>query len=102
MNREVEEGFIRNTARKVYQELSQKQKDYIFWHPSTIDHMFGFGMVIRNKYIYDAHVRCEADHVSSLEISADTQERGSRVPACLEMSTLSSPSRAIFLSIPPA
>jgi len=35
MNREVEEGFIRNTARKVYQELSQKQKDYIFWHPSV-------------------------------------------------------------------
>lgn len=69
MNREVEEGFIRNTARKVYQELSQKQKDYIFWHPSTIDHMFGFGMVIRNKYIYDAHVRCEADHVSSMIVA---------------------------------
>lgn len=69
MNREVEEGFIRNTARKVYQELSQKQKDYIFWHPSTTDHMFGFGMVIRNKYIYDAHVRCEADHVSSMIVA---------------------------------
>jgi hypothetical protein len=31
--------------------------------------MFGFGMVIRNKYIYDAHVRCEADHVSSMIVA---------------------------------
>jgi len=54
-NEKKDKEFIENTIQKVINELSQDSKDKIIAIDSEsdlIDLHFGFGMYIRNKYIY--------------------------------------------------
>ena len=64
-NRKHDE-FVNYVAEDVFKSLSQEDKDYIFKHPSSIDHHFGMGLGIRNKYIHGQNLEFDVGHPDSL------------------------------------
>lgn len=60
--------FVDRVANEIYATLSEKDKAYIFDHPSSSKHHFGLGMNIRNTYIYGKELGFDVfypDHLSS-------------------------------------
>ncbi len=47
-----EDEFVEYVARDVLSKLSAEDKRSLMEHPDPIDHHFGLGLFIRNKYIH--------------------------------------------------
>lgn len=58
--------FVAKTADKVFAELSDEEKAYIFDHPDLRTHHFGLGLMIRNKYLYRNDCELPCNNVDSL------------------------------------
>ena len=52
-----EEQFIEEVAQEVFLQLSDRDKKYLLENPDPIDHHFGLGLYIRNKYIHGKNLR---------------------------------------------
>lgn len=64
-NRKHDE-FVERVAKEVYEELSEKDKEYIFDHPDSTEHHFDMGLGIRNKYIHGQDLDFEVLHPDNL------------------------------------
>ena len=64
-NRKRDE-FIDYVAHDVVGQLSEADKEYIYAHPSSVNHHFGMGLGIRNKYIHGQELDFEVGHPDNL------------------------------------
>ena len=52
-----EDRFIEDVVQDVFPQLTEKDKRYLLANPNPIDHHFGLGLYIRNKYIHGKNLR---------------------------------------------
>ena len=52
-----EDRFIEDVVQDVLHQLTEKDKRYLLANPNPIDHHFGLGLYIRNKYIHGKNHR---------------------------------------------
>lgn len=58
--------FVTTVATEVVEGLSEKDKAYIYDHPSPVGHHFGMGLGIRNKYIFSGDLDFPIGHPDTL------------------------------------
>ncbi len=61
------DSFVEYVANDVIRSLKEKDKKYLINHPDPVDHHFGLGLYIRNKYIHGKELcfLCFPDDLSS-------------------------------------
>ena len=61
-----QEKFINETVEVCLSELTNEDKEALLVNPDPIDHHFGYGMYIRNRFIHDKDLKFPVDSADYL------------------------------------